>query len=167
MSSLVRSLYLDTNVFIAAAERGTFYGPSDRLVSLVKARHLTVAGSEPLRQELASTRRPAARQNALGLYAQLISFEFPANREAIRLADRYLQDVHLKALDAEHLAYAVVCGADVFLSWNRKDLVKPSTIDRVTTVNAMHGLRTPRILDPSAFLQKAHPTARLGRMVLD
>ena len=167
MTQLVRSLYLDTNVFISASETTVLLESSRKLIALIQARRVAVVGSALLRQEIASVQRRLPTRRPLQLYLEIAVIEMPATREVRRLGARYGTALGIKGADAEHLAYATLAGIDVFLSWNRKDLVRPATIGGVHVVNAALGLPTPTITDPSDFLKRARTSRRYARVTLD
>jgi predicted nucleic acid-binding protein len=167
MPQLVRSLYLDTNIFVSAAQSVVHSEASQELIDLVRARRVAVVGSALLRREIGSVQRRLPTHLPFQFYLELAVLELPQTREVIRLGARYGAALGIKGADAEHLAYATIAGADVFLSWNRRDLVRSATIHGVHVVNAALGLPTPTITDPSEFLKRVRPSRRYARVLLD
>ena len=167
MSQLVRSFYLDTNIFVSAAEKTVFTEASNKLIALIRARRIAVVGSALLRQEIASVQRRLRTHVALQIYLDVAVIEMPTTREVRRLGARYRAALGIKEADAEHLAYASLSGADVFLSWNRRDLIRQATVSGLRAVNAALGLPTPTITDPSDFVERAKPSRRYARLTLD
>ncbi len=72
-----------------------------------------------------------------------------------RLAARYIGAgafAEAFSADAYHVAIAVVCGADVILSWNFRHIVRRKTRDVVNMVNTMHGYPHIEIASPGELL---------------
>ncbi|HKZ59837.1 MAG TPA: hypothetical protein VJ547_08340 [Candidatus Thermoplasmatota archaeon] len=167
MTVLVRSAYLDTNVYIAAYQRGPLRAPTGTFIGLLRARALAVAGSAALRNEFGAAPVERRSRGSVALYLELVNLELPRTREAAALKALYTKVCGLKGPDAEHLAFAVLSGVDAFVSWNRKDILRPSTVGHLARANDLRGLRTPLILDPAEFVRRAKLTPRRGRLVLD
>jgi predicted nucleic acid-binding protein len=146
VTQLIRSLYLDTNIFVMAARPDPLAAPSNRLLEFIRARQLAVVGSDLLRQEIVSVQERLGTGTPLGFYWEVVVLEMPLTREVQGLGERFAKVTNLKVGDARHLAFATLIGADAFLSWNRRDLVRPRTIEQATIVNEALGLKTPTIL---------------------
>ena len=76
--------------------------------------------------------------------------------EAMGLADDYIRNgafAPRSINDSRHVAYAVVNGCDVILSWNFKDIVKQSTRKGVKIVNATSRYKEILIVSPDGFLK--------------
>jgi predicted nucleic acid-binding protein len=149
---VLRSAYLDTNVFLAAHEVSPLRAPSRAAIELASSGIVTGVGSPLLRKEI---RRASARLGLAGPlvdYPSAIVVELSAGRENSRLAGIYAKSLGIKLADASHLAFAVVGRVDVLVSWNREDLVRQSTRERLERVNATIGLPVPRMVTPSQLL---------------
>ena len=75
--------------------------------------------------------------------------------DADRLAMRYIEAGAVSewfSADAYHVAIAVVCGADVIMSWNFRHIVRRKTRDIVNMVNTLHGYAHIEIVTPGELL---------------
>jgi predicted nucleic acid-binding protein len=75
--------------------------------------------------------------------------------DADRLATRYIEAGAVSesfAADAYHVAIAVVCGADVIVSWNFRHIVRRKTRDIVNMVNTLRGYAHIEIVAPGELL---------------
>ena len=72
-----------------------------------------------------------------------------------RLATRYIDFGAVSeafSADAFHIAIAVICGADVIVSWNFRHIVRRKTRDVVNMVNTMYGHAHIEIAAPGELL---------------
>lgn len=79
----------------------------------------------------------------------------PVTPDADRLAVQYIGAGAFSeafSADAYHVAIAVVCGADVILSWNFRHIVRRKTRDVVNMVNTMQGYAHTEIAAPGELL---------------
>ena len=77
--------------------------------------------------------------------------------EILGLAEEYVRQGVLSRKhynDLLHIAYAVVAGCTVIVSWNFKHFVNITTIDRVNAVNLTNGYPQVRIVPPSMLMSK-------------
>ena len=75
--------------------------------------------------------------------------------DADRLATRYIEAGAVSeafSADAYHIAIAVVCGANVVVSWNFRHIVRRKTRDIVNMVNTIHGYAHVEIVAPGELL---------------
>jgi len=96
------------------------------------------------------------KQNMMLERLQQIEFQvLRETDEVIGLADEYVKGGVLREKsidDCMHIAYAVVYGCDVIVSWNFKHLVNYKTIDKVKIVNAINRYREISIISPTMLL---------------
>ena len=81
--------------------------------------------------------------------------ELPATDEVKVLAAEYIKHGVLSEKnlnDCLHIAYAVVNGCDVVISWNFRHIVKFKTIDKVKVVNAINRYKEIIIVSPTMFV---------------
>jgi len=94
------------------------------------------------------------------LYQKLKSIQFKdlqETEEIETLAQEYINRGVLKEGsfdDCLHIAYAVVYGCDIIVSWNFKHLVNFKTIHNVKIVNAIHHYREICIVSPTMLLEE-------------
>lgn len=138
-------VYLDSTVFRGLSdERLAPY--SRRLLDRVReGRYTAIASSKTL---LELERSSVDLSNA--------GFErAPASEEVARLRDAYL-DAHVASAeasaDAEHVAQATVCQADVLVSWNFKNIVHFDKIRGFSAVNMMNRYRPLDIYSPRVLV---------------
>lgn len=166
MTHLIRSAYLDTNVYAAAATAGPLWASSERVVGLAKARRFGAVGSVLLRRELQGLCAGVQTRAPLRLYEESILLEMPPNRAVKHLGRLYLAELKIKPNDALHLGYAVVVGVDIFVSWNREDLVKQKTRVGLRQINDRLGRKSPIILTPATLIDRTNAKDRRGRLSL-
>lgn len=73
--------------------------------------------------------------------------------EIIQISNIYLSWKRMPRGDTIHLAFASLWGMDVFVTWNRKHLFKPSTQEMLAEVNVHLKLPIPTILTPEKFFE--------------
>lgn len=166
VARVVRTAYLDTNVYVEATLGGPLRAASRAVVQMAGTRRFGGVGSALLRRELQGVCQAYATRVPLELYVRSIVVEVPGGRRARFLGRMYWRQLGIKRSDAMHLALAVGAGADLFLSWNREDLVKRRTTEGLRQTNAILGLPVPLVLTPAQFLQKATVQGRRGRLSL-
>lgn len=163
---IVRSAYLDTNVFVEAAFLGKLHPSSAQVVDLAIARRIHSYGSALLRREVQGVCDSYGSTKPFDLYEASIKWQAPCGKEAKSLGRLYAQELRIKPNDALHLAMAVGARVDVFVSWNREDLVRPRTTDGLHLINQRIGRQTPSILTPGRLLASGGPSGRRGRLTI-
>ena len=81
----------------------------------------------------------------------------PATEEVEKMAReyQYVLDIPEKsALDAVHIAYAVVYGLDYLLTWNCKHLAHGEVRRKLKRFNTSIGLETPEIVTPAELMRR-------------
>jgi predicted nucleic acid-binding protein len=141
-------VYVDTSVF-GGTEDEEFAVASRRFFERVHRGEFTVLVSQITVDEL--TGAPAAIQNVLKELSGDSLVLVPAGREAMALAQAYLDANILSSsslADALHVATATVAGADVILSWNFRHIVNFDRIHKYNGVNALKGYPPIEIHSP-------------------
>ena len=158
-------VYVDTNV-ISQAVRGARKGArrrmredGRRLLRLMReGRHRGVIAPFGIMEIEATPDAHLVRRMLKELKrsrVERVSVAAPMDVEA--LAELYLsrQVVRPKAVgDAHHLAWATLAGADVMASWNRRDLVRLNTRQRVAIINVALGYKPVLIQTPTEVLDE-------------
>ena len=166
MTRLVRSAYLDTNVYVEAAGAGPLCAPSQYVLRFANERRLGAVGSVLLKRESLGVCRRVRTRAPLHLYERAIILELPASRSARYLGRLYASELAIKGSDALHLGYAVVAGVDVLVSWNREDLAKQKTGAGLREINDRLGRKTPALLTPKELVEQTNAAPRWGRLSL-
>jgi predicted nucleic acid-binding protein len=166
VTRLVRSAYLDTNVYAEAAGSGPLCAPSELVLRFANERRLGAVGSILLRRELLGVCRRLRTRSPLHLYERAVILELPASRSARYLGRLYASELAIKGSDALHLGFAAVVGADVLVSWNREDLAKEKTRAGLREINNRLGRKTPAILTPKELIEQTNATQRWSRLSL-
>lgn len=81
----------------------------------------------------------------------------PATEEIELIARKYISVLGIpgkSALDAVHLAYAVVYNLDYLLTWNCKHLAHGEVRKKLKRYNATIGLETPEIVTPLELMRR-------------
>jgi predicted nucleic acid-binding protein len=164
---VVRSVYFDTNVYVAATEVGPLRASSDRVVELARTGRVAGVGSALVRRELRAVCERTGSLQPLNLYWPAVVVEFGGGKQDAWLTKVYRHALRIKVADAHHLAFATSGRVDVFASWNRNDLVKASTLRVVKEINESLGFRTPLILTPAQFEARTTRVGGRGGVVLD
>ncbi len=167
MPTVVRCVYLDTNVYVAGAEAGPLRHPSRSLIELARTDRVAGIGSVLVRRELRAVCERMGSVEALDLYWPAIVAELPGGKQDAWLKKVYRRELGIKDADAHHLAFATSARVEVFASWNRNDLVKARTMAVVQRINERLGLRTPIILTPAQFEARTARVGRSGRVLID
>ncbi len=163
----VQSAYIDTNVYGAAVEAGDRQPSSRETLQFAYQRVVVCVGSRLVRREIRRLEERLGLTLVLPLYERAVQIEAPASREAKGIQARYMSGAGLSYADALHLALASFQRADVFLSWNRGDIVKEKTLRSVARINSGLGIPTPAILTPQEFLRRAKFSAAGRCLILD
>ncbi len=164
MPRAIRSAYIDTNVYFEAAVEGPLHGASLRVVELATTRRIRAYGSAVVLRELRGVCRKYGTRRALEFYPGAVVHQLATGKQTKRLAWRYADELQIKRNDAVHLALAVAARVDVFVSWNREDLVKRATTTGLHAINQGLGRPTPSILTPTQLLAAARPQGQRGRL---
>ncbi len=90
----------------------------------------------------------------LKVYRSLFLNEVKIKAEIRTLAKSYQKGAGLSPADAAILATVSAGNIDLFCSWNRKDIVKESTLEAIRKINGRMGLKMPLILTPEMFLER-------------
>jgi predicted nucleic acid-binding protein len=160
----IRSAYIDTNVYFEAAGAGPLHGDSIRVIELAATRRIRAYGSAVLLRELRGVGRKYGTGRAIQLYTGAVVRQLATGKQTKQLAWRCADELKIKRNDAVHLALAFTARVDVFVSWNREDLVKRSTITGLHTITQGLGRPTPIILTPRQLLAVARRQGRRGRL---
>ena len=118
-----------------------------------------------MRREVKGVGRRSGSLGPLELYLEAASAEAPWGKEERYLGRRYARELRIKKSDAYHLALAVAGAVDVFVSWNRQDLVKRQTKVELHWLNQALGRRTPSIMTPLELLQSTRRDQNRGRLI--
>ena len=113
----------------------------------------TLIVSELTLAEIAATPSEALRQAMAGVADRCETVAVVP--EADRLASRYIEAGAVSeafSADSYHIATAVVCNANVVVSWNFRHIVRRRTRDIVNMVNTMHGYAHIEIAAPGELL---------------
>lgn len=122
---LGKAVYLDTNVFVYAAEGFARYKAFiEGLFREIDAGHVDAVTSELTLAELLVKPLEIGRQDIADLYAELIQSSdqlivIPIDRSILMAAARYRAQLKIKLPDAIHVATAVAAGCERFLSNDR------------------------------------------------
>lgn len=81
------------------------------------------------------------------------------NKEIRYLARNYV-NIGIKAPDALILASASVGNVDLFLSWNRRDIVNENNLKTIEKINKKRGVSFPLFATPEEFLERVFLTDR-------
>lgn len=155
MPRKVRAVYYDTNVFIEASIGEGEPGDDSRFaLSLAEQNIMVCVGSTAIKRELGFTHDPELRRLLLSTYESIAHLQVSVTRDTRRVAHKYSKDMEVKSMDALHLALASLGRADVFLSWNREDIVKATTIETLRKINRSLRIPTPEIMTPSEFRER-------------
>ena len=103
-------------------------------------------------------RCPEPKKTILLRHLADISHVSIAETSEIReLADEYARQGVLSRKhfnDLRHIAYAVVAGCSIIVSWNFKHFVNVQTFDRVNAVNLINGYPLVKIVPPTMLISK-------------
>ena len=155
MPKKVRAVYYDTNVFIEASLGEGEPGDDSRFaLSLAEQNIVVCVGSTAIKRELGFTHDSGLRRLLLSAYESIAHIQVSVRRDTRRVAHKYTEDMGVKGMDALHLALASLGRADVFLSWNREDIVKATTIEALRKINRSLRIPTPEIMTPSEFRER-------------
>jgi hypothetical protein len=80
----------------------------------------------------------------------------PEDNAAYNLAEKYVLEKILSQrhfYDLHHVAYATIYQCDFFISWNRSDLARISTLQKVNLYNIRNNYNPIIIVTPKTFLE--------------
>lgn len=148
-----RRIYADTSV-IGGCLDDEFGEWSNRFVDYVQSGGATIVVSDLTLLELEGA--PEEVRAVLGRVPSAHREDVELTREARDLASAYISAgvvVVSKLVDAQHIAIATVCRADVVVSWNFKHIVNLDRIHAFNSVNLREGysvieIRTPQEVVP-------------------
>lgn len=140
-------VYADTSVFGGMFD-DEFAEASEAFFNMVRFGAFSLVVSDLVRRELTM-----APQAVIELWdGILVSAEIaPISEEALILQKAYLQAGVLSptaAMDALHVALAVVHHCDILVSWNFRHIVHYEKIDRYNAVNTLQGFGRIAIYSP-------------------
>lgn len=140
-------IYVDTSVF-GGVHDDKFRAPSKSFFSAVRDGAFTLLVSEALVVEISNA--PAVVQATFEAHrSHMEALETTA--EATTLAEAYLAALVVPSasrVDALHVAFASVAGADALVSWNFKHLVQLRRIRGFHAVNVLRGYPLIEIRSP-------------------
>ena len=159
-------MYVDTNVIEEAiVGEGEMKDASRFVLALADQSFIFCIGSTSIRKEILATKEEELRNLFLDTYKTVIHMQAPVAKEVRRIVSKYIDIIGLKSSDALHLAIASFNKADVFLSWNREDIVKAKVIAKIREINQSLKIPTPEIMTPEEFRRRARFTT-VGRAVV-
>jgi predicted nucleic acid-binding protein len=165
----IRTISFDTNVisdilyYYILERKGGIYrkgiyaerlSDSAESVILSLAVNVKVVGIDMIRKEL--KRRPLLAE----LYAAVFESEIRMSKEIRWLARKYKEDIRIGNADSLIMASASVGKIDLFLSWNRDDIVNDSNLERIKGINKKRGVSFPVFATPQEFLDRFFLTQR-------
>lgn len=95
------------------------------------------------------------------LYKIIFENQVNVNREIKWLAKSYLDKINIESPDALIMASASVGKIDLFLSWNRDDIVKDSNLKIIEKLNKKRRVPFPVFATPSEFLDRIFLSNRM------
>lgn len=161
----IRTISFDTNVLsdvpyyyslegkcrLAKKKKSYLERTSSSVLSIIVTLSLNIrpVGIELVRKELA--RKP--------LFADLYDRVFErkqinVNREIKWLAESYMKRINIDGPDALILAAASVGRIDLFLSWNRDDVVNEKNLVKIREINKKRNVHFPIFATPKEFLER-------------
>lgn len=160
-------VYLDTNV-VSFALRGWRKGvkgrrcrDSRRLLRKIREGRLAGVVSPLTLAEVKATPQEWLRKRMIRALARSGVELLPAeiSREVARLARVYrAADVVQRSAvaDSQHLAWTTLCGADILTSWNRRNVVRLKTRQRLAIINLALKYRPVVVETPTEVLRETH-----------
>lgn len=76
------------------------------------------------------------------------------DRQAKKLAEAYVTKANLKPADALIVGTATVNNVDVLLTWNRADLARETTRQKIEEINKAARVHIPFVCDPTYFIDR-------------
>ena len=147
-----RKIYVDTSVIGGCLDE-MFEADSLALLELARLGHVRLLVSNIMLRELDSA--PPDVQAIFHSLPLACIEEIESSEETEYLRDRYIACgvVGLaSAVDAHHVALAVVYRADMIVSWNFKHIVHHEKIDGFNSVNLAEGYPQLRIYSPKEVI---------------
>jgi predicted nucleic acid-binding protein len=151
-------IYLDTSVIshLDQKEKPERMAESHKLWDMIKAGKFEVVISDVTITELNDNKDDAKRQKLLDYLAEIDYMLIKSDKRSIEIASRFVDLNILKQKnfdDCQHIANAVVGGADAIVSWNFRHIVNHKTITGVKAVTALEGYKDLLIYSPSSLTE--------------
>ncbi|MDD3586668.1 MAG: hypothetical protein PHQ75_05755 [Thermoguttaceae bacterium] len=150
-------IYLDTCVIGYLQQDNE---PERMGITLAFWRYLELGKYQVFLSELTSREMAGTHEPKLSFLIEMLG-RIEVNKiqdcvEVRQLKDKYIEAGVLTSNhenDLWHVAYSVVYGCDLIVSWNFRHLVNPRTIQKVNAVNIDSGYFPVQIVAPDVFLQ--------------
>ena len=160
----IRSVPLDTNIIIdglfhiylrdtlGKTPWGISYSKrckesSDLLFTFLCTR-VNLFGISAVRKEL------SGKNALLKIYRSIFKNEIKKTPEIRNLAKIYEKKANIKPVDAVILATASIGKIDMFCTWNREDMVKEKSLEKIEKINKSKHINVPLIITPTMFLER-------------
>ena len=153
-----QKIYLDTSIisYLFADDTPEKKADTEKLWEILKIEKYEIFLSERVLSELVNCSEP--KKNLMIKRLGEISYEtLVMSSEVEMLTKAYLKNNVLSAKstsDCEHIAFAVVAGCGIIVSWNFKHLVNLKTINGVRFVNSVNNYAEIAIVSPSMILEE-------------
>ena len=114
---------------------------------------MRLLGTPTVRREL--KRRPGL----IGLYNNFFyNGTLRVDKNTRNLAKSYIDKINLSVADAYIIATISMSKVDLFLSWNRRDIVNPNNTQKISLINKKKGIPMPVFATPKEFLERVFLT---------
>jgi predicted nucleic acid-binding protein len=140
--------YLDTSVFGGYYDT-IFEADTIKLFEQIRTSHITVVYSSLTNEELKQA--PVRVRELINSFNEEQVELVEPNQEVEGLSAAYIQEGILTKkfkADAQHIALATFCKADVLVSWNFKHMVNFFRLKQYNSVNLKHNYQLIDIRDP-------------------
>jgi len=160
----IRTISLDTNILSDIVyylilenmgkldkKRGDFVirlKDSFESVLLILSTRIKPIGINIIRKEL---RR---KEHLVHIYNTIFKEEKKPDKNTKQLANKYTASMNIESIDALIMAIASVNGIDIFLSWNRSDIVNEDNLKKIQNINKERGVYFPAFMTPKEFLDR-------------
>ena len=101
-----------------------------------------------------SVRKELSSKGLLNIYRSLFKEEIKMNPQIRGLARLYESAANIKSVDAIILATVTLSDIDLFCTWNREDMVKEKSLQKMEEINREKNLNIPVIITPKMFLER-------------
>lgn len=158
----IRRISVDTNVlskvmyYIILYDKGKLYkkkgisfeelADSLETIIMILSTNIRPVGINIVRKELKK------RKDYALLYDSVFKEEVKPNKEIKQLAKFYTNKINIGSADSLIVASASMGKIDVFLSWNRDDIIKKTAIEKIQSINKKRRVHFPILMTPKDFL---------------
>jgi predicted nucleic acid-binding protein len=151
-------IYLDTTVisYLDQKEKPERMAESHKLWDMIKAAKFDVIISDITITELNDNKDDVKRQKLLDYLAEIDYTLIKSDKKSIEIASRFVDLGILKQKsfdDCQHIANAIIGGADTIVSWNFRHIVNHKTITGVKAVTALEGYKDLLIYSPPSLIE--------------